>query len=45
MFSTSNKSQTNASNVVKMFIQAIWAVNFTISLKNSAFYIEKIKVK
>ena len=38
---TSNNSQTNVRNVVKICIQAIRAMNFTISLPNLLVYIEK----
>ena len=30
MIPTSNNSQTNVMNVVKIFIQAIWEANFKI---------------
>ena len=42
---TSNNSQTNVRNVVKICFQVIWEVNFTISLKTLWVYIEKIKVR
>ena len=32
-------------DIVKIFIQTIWAVNFVISLSNLGIYIEKIKVR
>ena len=40
----SNSSQTNFRNVVKICIEAIWAMKFTISLSNLGFYIKK-KIK
>ena len=42
---TSNNSQTNVRNGVKICFQAIWEVIFTIPLKNLGVYIEKIKVR
>ena len=42
---TSNNSQTNVRNVVKICFQAIGESNFTILTKNSGVYFEKIKVR
>ena len=44
IISSSNNIRTNVRNVVKICIQAIWEVKFTISLKDLGIYIEKIKV-
>ena len=41
----SNYSETNFKNVVKISIQAMCVVNFTISLSNSGVYTEKIKIR
>ena len=41
---TSNNSQTNVRNVVKICFLAICEVSFTISLKNLVGYIEKWKL-
>ena len=40
----SNNSQSNIGNV-KICIQAIWSMNFTILSSNLRVYIEKIKVR